>query len=51
MILSPNWHWGLGDGGEVDFLTLGEGLLVAGIVALGLLVAIVYDAVKKRRKP
>ena len=43
----PIWHSG---GSSVDLLTLGEALVVAGIVAFGLIVAIVYDVVRRRRQ-
>lgn len=36
----------------MDLLTLREALVVAGIVAVGLILAIVYDVIRrKRRKP
>ncbi len=35
----------------MELLTLGEALVVAGIVALGLVIAIVYDVIRRRRKP
>ena len=34
----------------MDFLTLGEALLVAGIVAGGLIAAIAWDSLRRRRK-
>ncbi len=34
----------------MDLLTLGEALVVAGIVAFGLVVAILYDVIRRRPK-
>ena len=34
----------------MDFLTLGEALIVGGIVALGLLIAIVWDIARRRKE-
>ena len=34
----------------MEFLTFTEALLVAGIVAIGLVVAIAWDVVRRRRK-
>ena len=34
----------------MDFLTLGEALVVGGIVALGLIIAIVWDLANRRKE-